>query len=296
MLLGHPDVHRAFSGTKNAEVEFVDVAAASPFHRFVLDHVRQPPRRFNLSRISMVRTRREEAFCSDIIRESERIPRTSAQYKPRAPDALQNADFCSGLDYFDRTCEQTEAGICDHAKVMLAWHGTKWSAVESVCTYGPRAFRTTDGGYFGAGSYFAVECAYASRYSELSAQTNDDGEFAVILFACYLAPFPYVITLQDDYNARNAGPWDGFSSWFSADPDVSKALKPLYNAHFAPVRQCGQNHPVTGQPLAYNPIAQVPHAAILDYQACSNVDAEGHELILADHRQALPVAVLWYKH
>jgi hypothetical protein len=75
-----------------------------------------------------------------------------------------------------------------------------------------------------------------------------------------------------------------------------KSLKPLYNAHFAPVRQCGRRHPVTGHPLAYDPSAQVPHHAMLDFQACSNIDAEGHELILADHRQALPVAVLWYKH
>jgi hypothetical protein len=173
---------------------------------------------------------------------------------------------------------------------MLAWYGTGANAVESVCRDGPRAFRLTDGGYFGAGTYFAVECAYASRFSEMKG-SNDDDEFAVILFACFLAPFPYVITLQDDYNARNVGPWDGFSSWFSADPNQSKGLKPLYNAHFVPVRQCGIQHPVTGQPLAYD-----PHPTTLDFQACSNIDAEAHELLLADHRQALPVAVLWYKH
>jgi hypothetical protein len=288
-------VHKAFAGTTNSEVEFVDADASSPFYEFVVNHIRQPPIRFNLSRVSMVRTRREAAFCSDIIRESERIPGALSHLKPRAPDDLQNADFCLGLTYFNSVCEQTEAGICDHAKVMLAWHGANVNAVESVCTYGPRAFRITDGGYFGTGSYFAAECAYASRYSEFS-RPNANGEFAVILFACYLAPFPYVITLQDDYNARNAGPWDGFSSWFSADRNGSKSLKPLYNAHFAPVRQCGQMHPVTWQPLAYDPSAQVPHHAVLDYQACSNVDAEGHELILDDHRQALPVAVLWYKH
>jgi hypothetical protein len=295
MLLGYPDVHHAFSGTANAEVEFVDVAAGSPFDIFVRHHVRQEPNRFRLSRVSMVRTRREAAFCSDIIRESDRIPGAPANIKPLAPDHQQNADFCRGLDFFNNVCVQTFQNICDHAKVILAWHGTNVNAVESVCTYGPRAFRKTDGGYFGAGSYFAVECAYASRYSEFS-DPNDDGEFAVILFACYLAPFPYVITLQDDYNAQNAGPWDGFSSLFSANPHLSKSLKPLYNAHFAPVRQCGQNHPVTGQPLAYDPSAQRPHAAFLDYQACPEQDAQGHELILADHRQALPVAVLWYRH
>jgi hypothetical protein len=37
--------------------------------------------------------------------------------------------------------------------------------VEAVCRDGPRAFRTTDGGFFGAGSYFALELEYATRYT-----------------------------------------------------------------------------------------------------------------------------------
>ncbi len=37
--------------------------------------------------------------------------------------------------------------------------------MEAVCRDGPRAFRTTDGGFFGAGSYFAVELEYATRYA-----------------------------------------------------------------------------------------------------------------------------------
>jgi len=34
-----------------------------------------------------------------------------------------------------------------------------------VCRDGPLAFRTTDGGFFGAGSYFVVELEYATRYA-----------------------------------------------------------------------------------------------------------------------------------
>ena len=37
--------------------------------------------------------------------------------------------------------------------------------VEAVCRDGPRPFRTTDGGFFGAGSYFALELEYATRYA-----------------------------------------------------------------------------------------------------------------------------------
>ncbi len=77
----------------------------------------------------------------------------------------------------------------------------------------------------------------------------------------------------------------------SRGANESKRLRPLYNAHFAPVRQCDQNHPVTGQLLAYDPSAQLPHAVSLDYQACSNKDAEGHGATSL-FWQALPVAVL----
>ncbi len=49
--------------------------------------------------------------------------------------------------------------------IVLAWHGTAAQYVESVCRDGPRSFRTTDGGFFGAGSYFAAEMEYATRYA-----------------------------------------------------------------------------------------------------------------------------------
>jgi len=189
MLLDRPDIHVIYTGIANAEVEFVDVNATSPFYHFVLDQMRQAPQIFRLSRISIVRTRREANFCSEIIRESEGIAKRLPRLIPKAPDPLDNVDFKRGLDFFNSMCEQTFAGVCDNTKVMLAWHGTGANAVESVCRDGPRAFRTTDGGYFGAGAYFAVECAYASRYSEMKGSNTDD-EFAVILFGCFLAPFP----------------------------------------------------------------------------------------------------------
>ncbi len=136
--------------------------ATSPFYLFVLDQMRQAPQNFRLSRIPIVRTRREASFCSEIIRESEGIAKRLPRLIPKARDPLVNVDFERGLDFFNSMCEQTFAGVCDNTKVMLALHGTGANEVESVCRDGPRAFRTTDRGYFGAGSYFAVECAYAS--------------------------------------------------------------------------------------------------------------------------------------
>ena len=55
---------------------------------------------------------------------------------------------------------------------VLAWHGTSAQYVEAVCRDGPRAFRTIDGGFFGAGSYFAVELQYATRYAMMQVRTQ----------------------------------------------------------------------------------------------------------------------------
>ena len=57
---------------------------------------------------------------------------------------------------------------------MFAWHGTPAQHVQAVCRDGPRAFRTTDGGFFGAGcgSYFAVELEYATRYAMMQVRTS----------------------------------------------------------------------------------------------------------------------------
>ena len=176
-------------------------------------------------------------------------------------------------------------GVCDDVKVLFAWHGSDFQAIDAICRDGARGFRTTDGGYFGAGTYCAIECAYASQYSEYGGKApNSNGEYAVILFACFLGPFPYVITLEKDYVGRRAQ-HPGFSSFYGGDKDEAKSLMPLYDSHFVPVKQYGNLHPVTGQPLGYS----------VDFQACPEGDSTGHELILHDHTQLLPVAVLWYK-
>ena len=62
---------------------------------------------------------------------------------------------------FERTC----LGPSPPCNIVFAWHGTPAQHVEAVCRDGPRAFRTTDGGFFGAGSYFALQLQYATRYA-----------------------------------------------------------------------------------------------------------------------------------
>ena len=81
--------------------------------------------------------------------------------------------FVGGLTKLQTLFERTCLGPFPPCNIVFAWHGTPAQYVEAVCRDGPRAFRTTDGGYFGAGSYFAVELEYATRYAQVCLLTRN---------------------------------------------------------------------------------------------------------------------------
>jgi hypothetical protein len=86
----------------------------------------------------------------------------NAMLRPANPP---DAAFAAGLNTLKSVFERTCIGASPPCNIVFAWHGTPAQYVEAVCRDGPRAFRTTDGGFFGAGSYFAVELEYATRYA-----------------------------------------------------------------------------------------------------------------------------------
>jgi hypothetical protein len=311
-----------------SNLKLLDVNPTSLFYQFVLSKMRPNPYAFpttmNISRIQMVRLPREGAFCSDIKRESSTAKVLPRHLIPVKPDAFQpgHDEFQAGLDYFNSKCEPTLSVSAtdnwDNAQVVFAWHGSRPDNIESLCQNGPRSYRLTDGGFFGSGSYLALECAYASRYSEAiypnfypdyddgdpnaglphpqagELITNDRGELGVIMFACYLSPFPYVITLTRDYHGPRCAQHPGFSSFYSNDKEQSKDLMPKYNAHFVPVKFYGLNNPLTGRPVLKPDGA--PTGKDFDYQACPETsNPQGHELVIDHYDHTLPVAVLWYK-
>jgi hypothetical protein len=265
------------------DIQYIDAPEGSEFYEFVKSKMRKAPPGTTISRVEMVFTGRGQDFCRRIEAESGEIARRNPRFIPEKPSDL-NINFHEGLKHFDENCEKTLPGICDRAKVIFAWHGTPAIFIKDICSGEIKAFGETDAGYFGVGIYTALECAYAARYSEYkSALPNANGEFGVILFACYLGPWPYVITLDSDYDNIAKG----VSRFCGPSRQSGIALQPLYDSHFVPVKFYGYNHPITGVVQAY----------YLDYQACSQNDpaCEGHELVLNDGSQLLPVAVLWYK-
>lgn len=302
------------------KLEFIDVRPQSAFYNFVVSKMRpnpfDRPTTMNISRIQMVRHTRESAYCEDIGNESRSVNQRGDPLLPRRPDSSQaeHAEFQDALNYFNSQCESTPPDW-GNAKVVFAWHGSNSKHIESLCQNNPRSFRTTDGGFFGSGAYFAMECAYASRYSEWSKYPtlyahdhpsagqphpqagqpipNDQGEFGVILYSCCVTPFPYVITLRKDYDPVHLAENPGFSSFYSQNPERSKALKRLYNAHFVPVKYYGYINPLTGQRWRRDPLDDWEN---FDYQACpESSNPQGHELVLEQVVQMLAVAVLWYK-
>jgi hypothetical protein len=234
-----------------------DIDITSPFAVNVMQRIRcnLHASNFRISRVSGVSVdkSREEAFCNMISREcSSRL----ANPKLR-PSNFTDAASVAGLNALTRCFETNSNGESASCNVVFAWHGPPPEHVESVCRDNPRSFRTTDGGFFGAGLYFALELDYAARYSMMRPPCPT-GEYGVILFAVMVSS-AYVVTPARDYPADDVQQplRSGFSRFYSPDPQSSIALLPGYSSHFVPVKYCGQTHAVSG--------SQLPHDT--DYQA-----------------------------
>ncbi|CUI14339.1 protein tyrosine kinase, putative [Bodo saltans] len=172
------------------------------------------------------------------------------------------------------------------ARLLFAWHGTSPDRVAAVCRDGLRSLRTTDCGYFGAGSYFALEAALALRYSRPDPAT---GECALILYVISVSQAK-MITPERDYR-RYEDPstphLHGFSQYYSGNPTTAVALAPGCDAHFIPVKYYGNTHPLTGLTTSRN----------VDNQAVdeSSGEAEGHEIVIGSYHRCIPIAVVYFR-
>jgi hypothetical protein len=111
-----------------------------------------------MSRLHVTATR-EATFMDLFLREVN-----SCRSNPLLPPANPpNAACATGLKELKSVFEWTSLGPSPPCNIVFAWHGTPVQQVEAVCHDGPRAFRTTDGGYFGTRSYFAAELEYFPR-------------------------------------------------------------------------------------------------------------------------------------
>jgi hypothetical protein len=238
-----------------AAIRLHSVDLGSPFAACVLQRKRCDNPSFRISRVSRVSVdkSREEAFCSMINREC-----SSRQANPKLrPSNFTDAASVAGLKALTQCFETNSNGEGSSCNVVFAWHGPPPEHVESVCRDNPRSFRTTDGGFFGAGLYFALELDYAARYAMMR-PPSPSGEYGVILFAVMVSS-AYVVTPARDYPADDPQQptRSGFSRFYNPDPQSSISLMPGYSSHFVPVKYCGQLHSVSG--------VQLPHDT--DYQA-----------------------------
>ncbi len=266
-LISQPALSPPLHSLPSASIQLVDEPVSSDFCSFVRARVRRANPDVSISRVSRVLlgVARMATYLDLFLREASS---RSSNPMLRPPNPTDPASV-AGLNKLQSLFERTSLGASPPCNIVFAWHGTPAQYVEAVCRDGPRAFRTTDGGFFGAGSYFAVELEYATRYAMMQVLArvmltaaaarlcliskqapSASGEYPVILFAVSVAS-AYVVTPGKDYPADDPSQprkW-GFSSFYSPDPNHSVALMPRYNAHFVPVKFCGRVHCVTGRPL-----------------------------------------------
>jgi hypothetical protein len=266
-LLSQPSLSAPLHSLPSGSIQLIDEPAASDFCSFVRARVRREDAGVSISRISRVLLggARMATYMDLFMREM-----SSRSSNPMLRPANHSDVACiAGLNKLKSLFERTCLVASPPCNIVFAWHGTPVQHVEAVCRDGPRAFRTTDGGFFGAGSYFAAELEYATRYAMmqvcaravlsaaaarlcliLNQAPSASGEYTVILFAVSVA-CAYVVSPGRDYPADDPSQpqrW-GFSKFYSDDPSRSVALMPRYNAHFVPVKYCGRMHCVTGKPL-----------------------------------------------
>ncbi|CUG88587.1 Hypothetical protein, putative [Bodo saltans] len=260
-----------------------DVQRDSPAWNFVMKRTRTPllEKAHIVTRLSLVCTESDVFFT---LHERERVSRAQNPELCVDLELSVNLDRMAAIDKLKAMFEDLivpQPG----ARIVFAWHGVPANAVTAVCRDGPRNFRKTDGGYFGAGSYFALEAEYAAKYSA----RDGNGERAVILFAVSVSQ-AYPVTLETDYRTEAeefsaSFGCRGFSKFYSPDPKLSFALTARCDAHFIPVKYYGYKHPVTGFASPTN----------LDCQAAPAGEAEFHELVVSSHSRCLPIAVMYLK-
>jgi hypothetical protein len=135
----------------------------SDFAAFVRARVRREAAGVHISRICRVQLAGARmATHMDLFAREISSRSSNPMLRPTNPT---DAAFAAGLNKLKGAFERTRLGPSPFCNIVFAWHGTPAQHVEAVCRDGPRAFRTTDGGFFGAGSYFALELEYAARYA-----------------------------------------------------------------------------------------------------------------------------------
>ena len=169
-LLSQPVLQQPPHALPSGAIQLVDEAATSPFAAFVRARMRREAAGVSVGRICrvVVGGSRAATFLDLFLREAGSRSSNPMLRPANRPDAA----CVAGLNKLKSVFERSSLGASPPCNIVLAWHGTPAQYVEAVCRDGPRAFRTTDGGFFGAGSYFAVELEYATRYAMMQVRTS----------------------------------------------------------------------------------------------------------------------------
>jgi hypothetical protein len=164
-LLDNPVLTAPPAAPPTGTISLDDVSENSPFADFVRSRVRRSDPAMKISRISRVAiSGTRMATYMDIFMQEVRSRSSNPMLRPANP---VDAAFEAGLRKLNSVFERTCLGSSPPCNLVFAWHGAPAQYVEAVCRDGPRAFRTTDGGFFGAGSYFALELEYATQYAKM---------------------------------------------------------------------------------------------------------------------------------
>ncbi|CUG90136.1 Hypothetical protein, putative [Bodo saltans] len=213
------------------------------------------------------------------------------------------SDALRYLTKFHRICgpKTTQASPNEPSPVVLAWHGASVSELNALLSdgdLGDALVKDDHAGYFGYGSYFALEAEHAIRF------VTPQPAAAVLYAVTYSRA--YVVTPEKDYHVSTDQRFDRFSDFYHYNTETNEPSKvPLMqhcDAHIIPVKHYRRSEhpapprsqrtsglepagPTTATTTTLTKHATAPPAAEPAATVKNNLD-DGEELLCRENFQA----------
>jgi len=160
-----------------------------------------------------------------LFREQKELP------DPKLPPDGQKEEILAKLKTLFRNNEQQ----LNQANILLMWHGCSPEKWRSLCKFGLKDLRYTDGGYFGSGIYLTSYYDYALKYSTI----NPKVEFTMLL-CLVVVGLTYPISRNTDYaypdDLNLNKPWD-ISNFHYWHPIPTQVIEEAQQGNFEPLKK-----------------------------------------------------------
>jgi len=266
---------------------------SGPLYDFIASKF-QNNQSYTISKVKFIRNKSlQDKFDTKVeslefFREEKELP------DPKIPQDWQKEEILQKLkNLFD---EHKLENNLNRANILLMWHGCSPANWRSLCKFGLKDLRYTDGGFFGSGIYLTSYYEYALKYSTFS-NPNSKQEFTVLLCLAVVG-LTYPVSRKTDYAFPDdlGNSWD-ISNFHYCHPFPTQVIEEARKGNLEPLKtyklQKGKRYDKALQPGfdSHYVCVSTGHK----YQAVIAAHADCDELVVKEEAQTLPVAVVHFR-